>query len=135
MTTTPQLAALAAPQGGAQRPSGGRAGAAWPQSITNHEASGVLSLQWSDGGVSDLPHWLLRSRCRCGGCEQQRRSIGELPDAPFATRLTDIRPVADKALNLVFSDGHERGLYPWDYLREIGRAHGCESTPQPALAD
>jgi DUF971 family protein len=35
-------------------------------------------------------------------------------------RLEGIHPIADKALNLVFSDGHGRGIFPWSYLRELG---------------
>jgi DUF971 family protein len=28
--------------------------------------------------------------------------------------------VSDKGLNLVFSDGHGRGIFPWAYLRGLG---------------
>jgi len=37
-----------------------------------------------------------------------------------AIRLDAIHPVGDKGLNLVFSDGHGRGIFPWAYLRELG---------------
>jgi len=94
-----------------------------PQSVVDHRASGVLELVWLDGNVSRLPHALLRSRCRCGGCEQQRRHLGGLPETAAETRIEDIRPVGDKAVNLVFSDGHGRGIYPWAYLRQIADEH------------
>jgi DUF971 family protein len=89
-----------------------------PLSIVDHRASGVLDLVWPDGGASHLPHPLLRRRCRCSGCEQQRRQGGALA-VGADLRITDIRPVGDKGLNLVFSDGHGRGIFPWAYLREI----------------
>jgi prepilin-type processing-associated H-X9-DG protein len=34
-------------------------------------------------------------------------------------RIADITPVGDKGLNLAFSDGHARGIYPWPYLHDI----------------
>jgi DUF971 family protein len=33
--------------------------------------------------------------------------------------LTEAHAMADAGLNLVFSDGHRRGIYPWAYLREL----------------
>jgi len=94
----------------------------FPQAIVDHQASAVLSLTWQDGSVSSLPHEVLRSACKCAACEQHFRSTGQRIVATTGTRLTDIRPVGDKGLNLVFSDGHGRGIYPWAHLREIARA-------------
>lgn len=34
--------------------------------------------------------------------------------------ITSINPVGHYAVRLVFDDGHESGLYTWDYLRELG---------------
>jgi DUF971 family protein len=35
--------------------------------------------------------------------------------------ITAIEPVGTYAVKLVFSDGHDTGLYSWDYLYELGR--------------
>ena len=94
------------------------------EAIVDHPARGVLELRWQDGSAHDVPHGLLRARCRCGGCEALRRRDGRDPEAPDTIRLQAILPVGDKALNLVFSDGHGRGIYPWAYLREIALAAG-----------
>lgn len=90
-----------------------------PESLTDHRASGVLEIRWADGRTSRLPHALLRARCRCAACEQQRRHAGHDPEPGAAVRLADIRPVSDQGLNLVFDDGHGRGIYPWAYLHEL----------------
>lgn len=100
----------------------------WPESITDHAASGVLEIRWTDGEVSRLPHPLLRANCRCAACEQQRRR----PDAAVrppdpAVRLHAIHPIGDRGLNLVFDDGHGRGIFPWPYLHELG----ARGAPQP----
>ena len=92
----------------------------FPQAIVNHQASGVLELRWHGGGASRLPHALLRARCRCGGCAQAARQRGGDPEPMPAIRLEAIHPVGDKGLNLVFSDGHGRGIFPWAYLHELG---------------
>lgn len=92
-----------------------------PRTIVDHRASGILSVGWQDGSESRIPHWLLRARCRCAECQQAFRLCGERPAAPSSIRLAEILPMSDRALNLVFSDGHGRGIYPWDYLREIAR--------------
>jgi prepilin-type processing-associated H-X9-DG protein len=89
-----------------------------PQAIVDHQASGVLELTWQDGSVSRLPHALLRSSCKCAGCEQARRH-GHLLPPTEGIRIADITPVGDKGLNLAFSDGHARGIYPWPYLHDL----------------
>jgi DUF971 family protein len=96
---------------------------AFPQAIVDHRSSGILELTWQDHTSARLSHPLLRSRCRCGGCEQQLRRTGHHPEAFPDIRIERIELVGDKGLNLVFTDGHGRGIYPWAYLREIAREH------------
>jgi DUF971 family protein len=61
----------------------------------------------------------LRRACRCAPCLAAR-----LRGAPAAVEagvtLVDARPVGHYALQLVFSDGHDRGIYPWAYLAALG---------------
>ncbi|KQW54262.1 DUF971 domain-containing protein [Variovorax sp. Root411] len=92
----------------------------FPIDIVDHQASGVLELCWRDGSTSRLAHGLLRARCRCAACEQAFRAHGSHPEPEASIRLAAIHPVADKGLNLVFSDGHGRGIFPWAYLRGLG---------------
>lgn len=98
----------------------------WPEHITDHAASGVLEIRWHGGAASRLPHGLLRRACRCGACERLwRDGDGDRnagPGADDGVRLAAIHPVGDRGLNLVFDDGHGRGIYPWAYLRQLGGA-------------
>jgi DUF971 family protein len=89
-----------------------------PLAVTDHGHSGVLEIEWPDGVVSRLPHSLLRARCRCAACEQARRRSGADPVAEAALRLTHIEPIGE-GVNLVFDDGHGRGIYPWAFLRQL----------------
>jgi DUF971 family protein len=93
---------------------------ATPTAIIDHRRGGLLEIAWADGHTSHLRHALLREQCRCAGCEQQRRHGAGVAAADEALRLVRIEPVGDHGLNLGFSDGHARGIYPWSLLRQLG---------------
>ena len=88
---------------------------ALPQTIENHAAQGVLALRWPDGSEARITHARLRAVCPCSACLAQRRA-GIDVDADDAVRLAAIEPVGAYALNLAFSDGHRRGIYPYEML-------------------
>ena len=89
-----------------------------------------VRLQWAEG-VSDLSAADLRAACRCGGCRASRLR-GEPPTADAQVRLSSAAPVGQYAVQLIFGDGHDRGIYPWALLRELGeqyRSDGAATTP------
>ena len=77
----------------------------------------ALVVRWADGEVA-LPAAALRARCRCASC-QAVRLRGQVVEAGEDIRLIDARAVGRYALQLVFSDGHERGIFPWAQLRAM----------------
>jgi DUF971 family protein len=94
---------------------------AWPHQVLLHERSGALALTWGAEATALLPGHRLRAACRCAGCEQARRA-GAAPAATTAgtaVKLERISPIGEFGLQLHFSDGHERGIYPWSYLRTL----------------
>jgi len=90
-------------------------GAAAPLSLAL--APHALTLHWSDG-ESALSAAVLRARCRCAPC-QSARLRGEPASTAVPPTLVDALPVGHYAIQLHFSDGHDRGIYPWAYLREL----------------
>lgn len=100
--------------------------ATWPSEILDHRASHALELAWPDGVRSRLSYRHLRSVCRCAECQSLRRKAGNIPATapaiPDTLELLGITPVSDTGLQLHFSDGHERGIFPWAYLRELSEA-------------
>jgi DUF971 family protein len=84
----------------------------------------TLALHWHDRTLA-LPAALLRARCRCADCVAAARR-GAPP--PPAAALLDAIPVGHYAVQLRFSDGHERGIYPWDYLRGLGETPAREGS-------
>jgi DUF971 family protein len=88
-----------------------------PVDIVLHGASARLAIEWSDGSRQALPFALLREACKCSACEHARRE-GRPVKAADGIALTGIEPYGE-ALHLTFSDGHDRGIYPFAYLHEL----------------
>lgn len=77
-----------------------------------------VRLSWTDHHAT-LEGAVLRAACRCGPCSAaRRRGVLAIP-GPGGAAIADIRPFGALALNLIFADGHDRGVFPWAYLREI----------------
>lgn len=106
--------------------------AAWPLDVTLHKATGKLEILWSDGYLSHLKGDYLRSACRCAGCEQQRRS-GQSMTPSNGVVLSSLHPVGDMGLQLCFNDGHDRGIYPWPYLRELSSMSPKEASRESTV--
>ena len=88
---------------------------ALPETIENHAAQGVLALHWPDGRSARVTHARLRAVCPCSECRAQRRAGIDIQEQADV-RLAAIEPVGAYALNLAFSDGHRRGIYPYEML-------------------
>lgn len=90
-----------------------------PTAVTDHRKSGLLEIVWADGGMSRLRHAALRLHCRCAACERARRRGGATPELDAGLRLVHVEAVGEQGLHLGFSDGHDRGIFPWAYLRSL----------------
>lgn len=84
--------------------------------ITNHADSGNVEITWSDGVATVFAHTFLRKSCKCADCT----AANAVPTYSSSLRLSDIRPVGSYGIQLVFNDGHDRGIYPWPYLYKLG---------------
>jgi DUF971 family protein len=91
----------------------------YPESISNDSVHGVLVVIWSDGTRQRLSNAFLRLSCQCADCKSLKLRGGDRPAIADEVRIKDIRPVGAYAVQLVFSDGHERGIYPWSYLKGL----------------
>lgn len=82
-----------------------------PDQIQNQAESGTLWLHWPDGRQARFGHDFLRQYCPCPSCRQAER-----PRVPV--RLLAIQ-AQGYGLQLQFSDGHQRGIYPWPYWLKL----------------
>jgi DUF971 family protein len=78
-----------------------------------------LVVQWPDVSAV-LAADDLRAACRCAFCVRDR-AIGLFPSGSPGVRIATVTPVAAYAINIAFSDGHDRGIFPWGYLRQLSQ--------------
>ena len=92
-----------------------------PEALTVHGASRVLEVAYSDGASFRIPFELLR--VYSPSAEVQGHGPGQevLQTGKRGVAITAVEPVGNYAIKPLFSDGHESGLYTWEYLYELGR--------------
>lgn len=82
---------------------------------------GFFGVDWSDGHRTVLPYRWLRGNCPCAHCVDEwsgKRNVGEA-DVPFNVEPKSARSVGRYAVQITWNDGHDTGLYSWQYLREL----------------
>ena len=89
------------------------------KTISNKVESGTLEILWSDGKKQRFPHAFLREQCQCAHCKSHRLQGKIVEVVSPQLRVTEILPVGMYGAQLIFSDGHDRGIYPWAYLRNL----------------
>jgi len=89
--------------------------------LTAHGQSRVLEVAFSDGARFRLPFELLR--VMSPSAEVQGHGPGQevLQTGKREVELVDLEPVGNYAVKPRFSDGHDTGLYTWEYLYFLGR--------------
>ena len=90
-----------------------------------------MRIEWRDGHVSEWNFAWLRAACPCATCHEEREKDGREPGVAKAKpasllpmyeappRPVEVTPVGKYALRFKWNDGHEAGLYSWDYLRNV----------------
>lgn len=91
-----------------------------PTDIQLHQKSRILELRYADGSHFELPCEFLRvyspsAEVRGHGPGQEVLQVDKED-----VNITAIEPVGNYAVKLVFSDGHDTGIYDWDYLYKLG---------------
>lgn len=89
-----------------------------PTEIKLSRDKSKIIIRWPDGDKTELSALLLRQRCNSARSKRARIDCAEEPITELLT-ISEIRSVGLYAINIVFSDGHDRGIYPWSYLREL----------------
>lgn len=93
-----------------------------------------LALRWDDGVESYIPLLTLRRHCPCASCAGETDVLGNLhkgPDRPLTPRssqLLRLEPVGSYALQPVWADGHNTGLFTFEHLRRLGAMTGTPDT-------
>jgi DUF971 family protein len=91
-----------------------------PSEIKVKRKSRVVEVAWPDGTRYSLPFEYLRVYSPSAEVRGHGGGEGKLELAKESVQVTQAEPVGVYAVRLHFSDGHDTGLYSWDYLRELG---------------
>lgn len=92
-----------------------------PVEIRLRKASRLLAVAFDDGSRFELPFEYLRVHSPSAEVKGHGPGEGILVTGKEAAQVARIEPVGHYAVRLVFDDGHDTGLYTWDYLYELGR--------------
>jgi len=97
-----------------------------PQEIKT--TGSVITIRWSDGHVGRYEGRDLRLACRCAACvdEWSHESLVQPDRVPFDVKPKAIEVMGNYALHLDWSDGHNTGIYTYDYLREVCACDECK---------
>jgi DUF971 family protein len=120
-----------------------------PTLIELHQKSRLLEIEFNDGKHFRLPYEFLRvyspsAEVRGHGPGQETLQLGKKE-----VEITAAEPVGMYAINFTFSDGHDSGIYTWEYLHHMGIYHdemwheyldrlqeaGGKREPEPNLLD
>lgn len=91
-----------------------------PQSLTLHEASRTLELEYADGTVWQLPLEYLRVYSPSADVQGHSPDERVLQTGKRHVQITALDPVGNYAIQPTFSDGHNSGIYSWQYLYTLG---------------
>jgi DUF971 family protein len=94
-----------------------------------------VAVEWKDGHQSQWSFAWLRRACPCATCVEERAGAGRrpgeaAPKSPLAlyeppALPLEVTPVGNYAVQFKWNDGHESGIYSWEYLRGQCQCAAC----------
>jgi len=82
-----------------------------------------LIVEWESGAVTKLAATTLRTEARDAHTRRAKLDHGQI-DVPPDLTITNLAQVGREGLNITFSDGHDRAIYPFAYLQELSERYG-----------
>lgn len=111
-----------------------------PKSVKVHKTDGTgMDIEWKDGHRSAYSFVFLRDACPCALCQEERDKDGRQPGDPLKpvagalpmfkalARPTEVEPVGKYGIRFTWNDGHQHGIYSWEFLREHCPCQECKS--------
>ena len=97
-----------------------QAGSPTPTALTVHSQSHILEVAFSDGVEFRIPFELMR--IYSPSAEVQGHGPGQeiLQTGKRDVDVVELEPIGNYAVKPVFSDGHDTGIFSWDYLYYLG---------------
>jgi len=109
-----------------------------PEHIAISKSKGI-QIDWKDGHHSQYALAYLRDECPCASCtgahgtepQKSNYSAPPQPGNPFqmykpALKMLNVEPMGHYAIQIHWNDGHNTGIYSYDYLRKICPCDTCK---------
>ena len=92
---------------------------AWPTDITVTDNGRTLEVVFDDGETVRLTAERLRVESPSAEVQGHSPSEKRIVAGKENVAIVDVEPIGNYAIKIVFDDGHDTGLYSWDYLRRL----------------
>ena len=104
--------------------------------VKKSEGTGV-EIDWKDGHKSSWTFKWLRWGCPCATCNEERQQTGRPIGVPkpkpggllvmyeAPPQPVEVTPAGKYAIKFKWNDGHESGIYSWEYLRRVCQCSEC----------
>jgi DUF971 family protein len=94
---------------------------AWPTELRLDGAKTTLTVAYDSGERFALPAEYLRVESPSAEVQGHSPEQKQIVTGKENVKIEALEPVGNYAGRIVFDDGHNTGLYSWDYLHELGR--------------
>jgi DUF971 family protein len=93
----------------------------WPLELRLDRDKRTLSVAFDSGEHFALPAEYLRVESPSAEVQGHGTGAKTIVAGKKDVRITGLEPVGNYAVRILFDDGHDTGLYSWDWLRTLGR--------------
>jgi DUF971 family protein len=93
----------------------------WPTELRLDKAKTTLTVTFDTGESFALPAEYLRVESPSAEVQGHSPAEKQIVTGKEDVTITAIEPIGNYAVRLVFDDGHDSGLFSWDYLHQLGR--------------
>jgi DUF971 family protein len=94
--------------------------ARWPTELRVDHGRATLTVTFDSGERFALPAEYLRVESPSAEVQGHSAAQKQLVPGKRHVRIESLEPVGNYATRIIFDDGHDTGLYSWDYLHELG---------------
>ncbi len=95
--------------------------APWPTELRLNPAKDRLTVAFDTGERFELPAQYLRVESPSAEVQGHGQGRKQIVTGKENVAIAALEPVGNYAVRIVFDDGHDTGLFTWDYLLELGR--------------
>jgi DUF971 family protein len=97
--------------------------APWPSEIRLDPQKTTLTVRFDNGETFALAAEYLRVESPSAEVQGHGPGGKQIVTGKENIRIKDLQPVGNYAVRIVFDDGHDSGLFTWEYLNRLGREH------------